>query len=112
MTSEEEKDAVRLLQRAEIEVVNSILLREDYLARIKTFLEQSDEIDHEEGVEDIFPKDPLKRNLVEVLNLLDMIRLSTVESVEAIEKWRAAVAFARAGGKVQKRREADGEAKK
>ena len=108
---------MRLLQRAEIEVVNSILLREDYLGRLKKLLDGADDAEDNKVEmggghgQDGLPRDPLKRNLVEVLNLLDMIRLSTVESVEAIEKWRAAVGFARSGGEVRKGK-ADGQAKR
>ena len=116
MTSEDGSDAARLLQRAEIEVVNSILLREDYLGRLKNLLDgdkdaEDTSTEDEEMESGAFPRDPLKRNLVEVLNLLDMLRLSTVESVEAIEKWRAAVGFARNGGELRKGK-VDAEAKR
>ena len=58
-------------------IVKAVLLREEYIARLKAnFGRQGSKIDKEQGA------------LEDVVSLLDLLRSATIDSVEAIQKWR------------------------
>ena len=56
-------------------VTNSILLREDYVVRLKALLKPEGE--------------RWKANMMEVINILELLRMSTIEVVENINTWRS-----------------------
>lgn len=64
-------------ESAEIEVVKAILLREEYLERIKANLNsQGSKFGKDQGAFD------------DLLGLIDLLRLTTVDTCEAIRQWR------------------------
>lgn len=66
-------------ETAEIEVVKTILLREEYIGRIKANLDnQGSKFGKDQGAFD------------HVLGLIDLLRSTTVDACEAIQQWRRA----------------------
>lgn len=64
-------------ENADMEVVKAILLREEYMERIKTNLKsQGSKFGKDQGAFD------------DLLGLIDLLRLTTVDACEAIRQWR------------------------
>lgn len=64
-------------ERAEMEVVKAILLREEYIERIKANLtSQGSKFGKDQGA------------FEDLLGLIDLLRLATVDTCEAIQQWR------------------------
>ena len=64
-------------ENAEMEVVKAILLREEYIERVKANL-------FSQGAK--FGKD--QGAFEDLLGLIDLLRLTTVDTCEAIQQWR------------------------
>lgn len=64
-------------ESAEMEVVKAILLREEYIDRVKTNLDS-------QGSK--FGKDQVAFD--DLIGLVDLLRSTTVDTVEAIQQWR------------------------
>lgn len=94
MVASSPKKAVRgpstLSPEQELEVIKAVLLREGYLVRLRQLVEKANTAKEQalkdaiaQGRhEDIFLTMPL-----EMVDLLELLRTSTVEVVEAIRRW-------------------------
>ena len=64
-------------ESAEMEVVKAILLREEYVERIKAnLISQGSKFGKDQGA------------FEDLLSLIDLLRLTTVDTCEAIQQWR------------------------